>query len=122
MPLISQNKCADLSNNLAYVDIDCEFNKINFLIQILELCDKYIWQIVSHLSKLTHKLDYNLYTSTFYHILTFGSWYVSNSLFFLLYVVNMYFIEGQPILLTILYYLFVFLAFVFTISFSIFRR
>jgi len=122
VPLISQNKCADLSNNLAYVDIDCEFNKINFLIQILELCDKYIWQIVSHLSKLTHKLDYNLYTSTFYHILTFGSWYVSNSLFFLLYVVNMYFIEGQPILLTILYYLFVFLAFVFTISFSIFRR
>jgi len=122
VPLISQNKCADLSNNLAYVDIDCEFNKINFLIQILELYDKYIWQIVSHLSKLTNKLDYNLYTSTFYHILTFGSWYVSNSLFFLLYVVNIYFIEGQHILLTILYYLFVFLAFVFTISFSIFRR
>ena len=48
----------------------------------LELCDKYILQIVSDLSKLTDKLDYDLYTFTLYHMPIFGSWYVSNGLFF----------------------------------------
>ena len=60
------------------------------------------------------------YIFTFHHMLIFDSWYVSNG-FFLLFVVNTYFIEGQ-LLLTILYYLFFLLAFISTLSFSIFTR
>jgi hypothetical protein len=77
VPLISQKECSNCLNNLAYTDIDCEFNKIAFLIKNLELCDKYIMQIVSDLSKLTDKLLF-----MFHHMLIFGSWYVSNSFLF----------------------------------------
>ena len=43
------------------------------MIKILELCNKYILQIVSALSKLTDKLNY---------FITCYSWYVSNSFLF----------------------------------------
>jgi hypothetical protein len=72
---------------------------LHFLVKFLEPYDKYIWQIVSDLSKLMDNLDYDLYTFTFHHILIFGSQYVSNGFFFLLYVANTCFIEGQHIVI-----------------------
>ena len=49
------------------------------------------------------------YIFTFHHMLIFDSWYVSNG-FFLLFVVNTYFIEGQHIVINY------FILFIFSFS------